>query len=79
MRSLRFTVVREYLIAYAPEEKPPVGCRGDARTAQPSRDGRNSQRQRVVSIVRSGPRSKVFRRRDEIEPFLDTDSLGVAP
>ncbi|MGO9971154.1 MAG: type II toxin-antitoxin system RelE/ParE family toxin [Bryobacteraceae bacterium] len=32
----------------------PVGCRGDARTAQPPRDGRNSHRQRVDDYAGAG-------------------------
>ena len=40
-RPLRFVLVRDYLIAYAPDEKP-VGCRGDTRKAQPPRYGRDT-------------------------------------
>lgn len=34
-RPLRFTLVREYAIAYAPDKKPFVGCGRISRTAQP--------------------------------------------
>ena len=39
---LRFIVVREYLIAYAPEEKPVWVVAVMHGTTQPPRDGRNS-------------------------------------
>jgi hypothetical protein len=38
------------LIAYAPEEKPVVGCRGDARTSQPPRDGRYPGRPGLIPL-----------------------------
>jgi hypothetical protein len=49
-RPLRFWFVRDYLIAYAPDEKRLwVGCRA---TWQPksARHGRDSQRQRVKAV-----------------------------
>jgi len=49
-RPLRFLLVREYLVAYAPEETPLWVCRGDARTPQPARNGRNPQRQGMTAI-----------------------------
>lgn len=46
-RPLRFTLVREYLIAYAPRRKAVVGCRGDARAA----DERGSFAQQRTSTL----------------------------
>jgi plasmid stabilization system protein ParE len=47
-RPLRFTVVHEYLICLRSRRETSVGDGSDARTAQPSRDGRDPQRQRVA-------------------------------
>ena len=49
-RPLRFLVVREYVIAYAPRSEAFVGCSGDARPPQPPRDGCNLARQRIAGI-----------------------------
>jgi plasmid stabilization system protein ParE len=48
-RPLRFAVVRDYLIAYAPDEKPLWVCCGTARTPQPARDGRDFAGKRMIS------------------------------
>jgi antitoxin ParD1/3/4/toxin ParE1/3/4 len=47
-RPLRFIAVHQYLIAYAPDEKPFVGDRSDAREEEPSRACRDPQREKVV-------------------------------
>jgi len=41
-RPLRFILVREYLIAYAPEEKPLLVCRHHSWQAQPTAHGHDS-------------------------------------
>ena len=48
-RPLRFTLVREYRIAYAPGRKAVVDCCGHVRTPQPARDGRDFTGERIVS------------------------------
>ena len=47
-RPLRFTVVRDYMKAYAPDEKPLWVVGSDARAAQPPCHGGNPERQGVV-------------------------------
>lgn len=46
-RPLRFTLVGEYLIAYAADRKTFVGGRSGARTPKPSHFGGNSKREGV--------------------------------
>jgi plasmid stabilization system protein ParE len=53
-RPMRFTLVHEYLIALCAGRKALVDCRGNARTAQPSRDDRNSQRERIIPRFEKG-------------------------
>ncbi len=50
-RPLRFKLVREYVIAYAPEKKPLWISGRVPRTAKSSRDGGHSQRPRVSPRV----------------------------
>jgi len=61
-RPLRFILVREYLISLRAGAKTSVGCCSHARTAQPSRDGRDPQSQRVAPAVRLdvGPNSALM-------------------
>jgi plasmid stabilization system protein ParE len=53
---LRFIPVREYLIAYAPEERPLWVVR-DTWTAQPAYHGRDLETQRVI-VKNASPASK---------------------
>ena len=46
-RPLRFRRVRDYLIAYAPDEGTVAGRRGDARKPQSPRYGRDSEEQGI--------------------------------
>jgi len=46
-RPLRFQVVRDYVIAYAPDERPLAGDRDSARPPQSSRARSNSQPKRL--------------------------------
>jgi plasmid stabilization system protein ParE len=48
---LRFALVRDYLIAYAPEEKPLVGCRCHTRETQSARYGGHSEGKGVDSSL----------------------------
>lgn len=50
-RPLRFISVRDYLIAYAPDEKPLVGDCRHARPPQPGRNGRDSPRPRRPPLI----------------------------
>jgi plasmid stabilization system protein ParE len=52
-RPLRFKVVREYLIAYAPDRKAIVGCGRNARTPQSSPHGRYPEGQRVTRVSKT--------------------------
>ena len=55
-RPLRFILVRDYLIAYAPRRKAAMGYRSHPRTSQPPRDGCNTQKQRLaLGIPRRQP------------------------
>lgn len=49
-RALRFRRVRDYLIAYAPDEVPVAGRRRHARKPQSPRDGRDSQGEGIRSL-----------------------------
>jgi len=64
-RPLRFILVREYLIAYAPEEK---GCRGHPRTPQTPRDGRNTASGKRVIFSDVFPNLGYVPRRKRVEP-----------
>jgi hypothetical protein len=57
---LRFLIVREYLIVYAPGRKAAVGDCGVSRASQSACDGCHSQKQRVsaalVSVLCADPK-----------------------
>jgi antitoxin ParD1/3/4/toxin ParE1/3/4 len=57
-RPLRFKLVRDYLIAYVPDERPLWVVAGASRQPQSACHGRDSQRPRGRAIVVNGSRAR---------------------